>query len=644
MGLHYTATFIMARIKTTFAAIAPWLLITNILPYGTPHSTPAAMAESGSLARASAPSTILKQGKQITLNGRQLTIPWIQTQHQNNLHFGISDTAAEKILGIELLSSNNPASQPIAWFDHPPSAPLTLKTEQLGAYRYLDITKIAQLAGWQIQIMEDTLKINSPQANIQNISLLTTPISEEIIVYLDRPTPWQMSQGKKKGIIKIDAMADPALLQRFAPPSGVFPPGEVVQEKNIPSPPLLVLAAEGKQTIMRFNLPEGRGTPWAGRQRQLRRQGRLLRKRKASQLRVRSSQVGLIIEVRPDTLIERDIVWGRGINWHQRFISIEDEIFPVTWLEVDPRVRNITMKPITTSPERAEGIAPLITTARKNEAAIAINGGFFNRNNQLPLGAVRQNGTWLSGPILNRGAIAWNDLEEIKFDRLSLEEVLTTSTNASFPIQHLNSGYIKAGISRYTPAWDDTYKTMTDNEIIVVVRNHLIVEQFQGDAAGSESFPIPSDGYLLVLRSYQSAASQLEIGTIVNLENRTIPPDFARYSHIMGAGPLLMQNGIIVLDAEGEKFSTAFQQQGAPRSAIAKTFQNTLIIVAVHNRPGGKGPTLEELALIMEQMGAIDALNLDGGSSTSLYLGGQLINRSPATAARVHNGLGLFIE
>ncbi len=614
----------MSKAKTTIAAIIPLLLITNIVPLGIAQRKPAAICGNRSGGRGTKvprpqiaesaevgaqglrpPSTILKQGKQIALNGRQLTVPWIYGQdHDSEGYFSISDTAAEQMFNIHLLSNKTPESQPIAWFNYPPYAPVTLKTEQFGAYRYLDITKIAQLADWQIQIIGDTLTIDSPQTNIQNISLFTTPTSEEIIVYLDNPTPWQMSQGKKEGIIKIDAIADSALLQRF---------GEGTNS------PLLVLASEGKQTIMKLNLPEGKN------------------------LRVSSFSNGLIIEVRADTLIERDIVWGRGINWHQRFISIEDKRFPVTWLEVDPFHRNITMKPIVSNPDSAEGIAHLINTAFENEAAIAINGGFFNRNNKLPLGAVRQNGTWLSGAILNRGAMAWNDLEEIKFDRLSLEEVLTTSKGASFPIQHLNSGYIKAGISRYTAAWGD-YKTMTDNEIIVVVRNHLIVEQFKGDAAGSESFPIPSDGYLLVLRSYQSAASQIEIGTIVNLESRTIPPDFAHYRNIMGAGPLLMQNGTIVLDVEGEKFSTAFQQQGAPRSAIVKTFHNTLIIAAVHNRPGGKGPTLQELALIMEQMGAMDALNLDGGSSTSLYLGGQLINRSSATAARVHNGLGVFIE
>ena len=80
------------------------------------------------------------------------------------------------------------------------------------------------------------------------------------------------------------------------------------------------------------------------------------------------------------------------------------------------------------------------------------------------------------------------------------------------------------------------------------------------------------------------------------------------------------------------------------RSAIANTPTGNIILVAVHNRAGGKGPTLAEMAQLMQQMGTTDALNLDGGSSTSLYLGGQLVDRASATAARVHNAIGIFIE
>ncbi|MEL7227536.1 MAG: phosphodiester glycosidase family protein, partial [Cyanobacteria bacterium J06576_12] len=78
-------------------------------------------------------------------------------------------------------------------------------------------------------------------------------------------------------------------------------------------------------------------------------------------------------------------------------------------------------------------------------------------------------------------------------------------------------------------------------------------------------------------------------------------------------------------------------------TAVGKTSDGTWLIATMHDRVGGRGPTLSETAQIMQQLGAVDALNLDGGSSSSLYLGGQLLNRQPRTAARVNNGIGLFV-
>jgi exopolysaccharide biosynthesis protein len=97
------------------------------------------------------------------------------------------------------------------------------------------------------------------------------------------------------------------------------------------------------------------------------------------------------------------------------------------------------------------------------------------------------------------------------------------------------------------------------------------------------------------------------------------------------------------LDAKAEQFKDAFIQQSASRSVIGTSATGTLIIATIHNRVGGRGPNLTETAQLMQQMGAIDALNFDGGSSTGLYLGGQLLDRSPYTAARVHNALGIFL-
>jgi hypothetical protein len=196
----------------------------------------------------------------------------------------------------------------------------------------------------------------------------------------------------------------------------------------------------------------------------------------------------------------------------------------------------------------------------------------------------------------------------------------------------------------YTPEWGSTYTPIVDNEVLITVQDNQVTNQRSAEAAGQASVPIPSNGYLLVVRSYTEAANALIVGTTLRRETASLPADFDRYPQIMGAGPLLIQDHHIVLNAQAERFSDTFIRQAAPRSAIGKTREGTLIMATVQNRVNGPGPTLQEIAQIMRQLGAVDALNLDGGSSTSLYLGGQLLNRSPYSMARIHNGIGIFIR
>jgi hypothetical protein len=63
----------------------------------------------------------------------------------------------------------------------------------------------------------------------------------------------------------------------------------------------------------------------------------------------------------------------------------------------------------------------------------------------------------------------------------------------------------------------------------------------------------------------------------------------------------------------------------SPRSAIGITADGSLLLVMVAqtpNAPDASGMTLQELAEFMKSLGAQKALNLDGGSSASLYYNG----------------------
>ena len=422
------------------------------------------------------------------------------------------------------------------------------------------------------------------------------------------PLPYQIDPQSQELVITLDARPDPTLLQSFKPKSG----------KQIKS---IKLEADGDRTTIRVGIPI----------------------EVLPQISTLSNPNRIVFDVRPDYLVDRDILWAPGLRWRQRYLTLGTAQFPVVWLEANPRQPGLRLRPILSSLATVPGTAALIQTARQSQASAAINGGFFNRNNQLPLGAIRRSGEWLSSPILNRGVFAWNDRGEARVDRLTLQETVTPSGGQRLSLTSLNSGYVQAGVARYSAAWGATYTTLSQAEVVLTVQNNRVTEQQTGVALGS-AFAIPASGYLLVVRSNSAIAASLPIGTSVQIESNTVPAELNFYPNIIGAGPLLIQNRRIVLDAKAEQFSDAFIQEMATRSAIGQMTDGTLLLVTVHNRIDGQGPTLAEMAQIMNQLGAMNALNLDGGSSTTLYLGGQILDRPARSSARVQNGIGIFLQ
>jgi len=549
-----------------------------------------------------------QQGNQILLNGRMVSAAWAQWS-AGGQRLGISEAGLSQAIGVELLNTADATRQPVQWFSDPTTTPLKLPTRLTGALRYLDITELAQRSGWQLQVNGAILQITSPPATVTAVRQGKQPWGDRLVIELDRSAPWQVDQQKQEVVLTLNAQIPATLLQSFKPGAG----------NRIKA---ISIEPGTNQTRIRLGL--------------------------SSALRPRVWSLPntnrLIVDIRPDSMVDRDILWAPGLRWRTQTLTLGAARFPVTWLEVDPRQPGVSLKPILPNPGTLMGTAPLLRTAQQAQVAAAINSGFFNRNNQLPLGAVRLDGRWLSGPILGRGAIAWNATGETKIARLTLQETLVTATGQRLPLTHLNSAYVQAGIARYTSGWGTSYSPFTDNEILVTVQNNQVVSQQTLGAAGSTTVPIPTTGYLLAVRSNRNAATTLTVGTSLQLETAITPPEFNRYEQIIGGGPLLLQNRQIVLDAKAEQFSNAFVIEKASRSAIGQSADGKLLIAAVHTNLDGSGATLTDIAQIMQQLGAVNALNLDGGSSTTLYLGGQLLDRLPRSAARVHNGIGVFLQ
>jgi len=89
-----------------------------------------------------------------------------------------------------------------------------------------------------------------------------------------------------------------------------------------------------------------------------------------------------------------------------------------------------------------------------------------------------------------------------------------------------------------------------------------------------------------------------------------------RAVNIMVCGPLLIfDNSIKQLSKD------AFNDNRHPRSAVALTADHKLYLLTVDGRNAkAQGMNLHELSFLLKALGAKEALNLDGGGSTTLYV------------------------
>ena len=96
--------------------------------------------------------------------------------------------------------------------------------------------------------------------------------------------------------------------------------------------------------------------------------------------------------------------------------------------------------------------------------------------------------------------------------------------------------------------------------------------------------------------------------------------------HIIGGGPYLIKNGDIYVDMTAQKLGAIGGRN--PRTAIGYTRDNHLVMLTADGREGSSiGLTLMELASLMKEFGCVNAMNLDGGGSTVMYINGQVVNK-----------------
>ena len=120
------------------------------------------------------------------------------------------------------------------------------------------------------------------------------------------------------------------------------------------------------------------------------------------------------------------------------------------------------------------------------------------------------------------------------------------------------------------------------------------------------------------------------------IDNRPGKPGVLNYSnanfwdvaYAMHAGPVLISDGKLCVTSEEEVFFNTPVDGVQPRSAIGYNDNGDVIMMVVDGRQvDSRGVYLKELALLMSQFKCREALNLDGGGSSALFVNGNLVNR-----------------
>ena len=155
------------------------------------------------------------------------------------------------------------------------------------------------------------------------------------------------------------------------------------------------------------------------------------------------------------------------------------------------------------------------------------------------------------------------------------------------------------------------------------------------------SVAIPENGY--VISAPKSKLIPITNDKRLKLEINTTP-EWKGVKHIISGGPYLIKDGEIYVDATAQKLNSIAGRN--PRTAIGYTSDNNIIIVTADGRESSSvGLTLMELARYMKQIGCVNAMNLDGGSSTVMYGAGGILN-SPSYkgGVEISNAVHIVME
>ena len=267
-----------------------------------------------------------------------------------------------------------------------------------------------------------------------------------------------------------------------------------------------------------------------------------------------------------------------------------------------------------------------VSQMTKNFDDIAmINAGYFMTNGSL-IGVTKIDGEIIGKDDFYRSAVGIDENGAVTFGRVRYSGEIEYY-GETFQIYGVNCERGENSLILYNSYFGATTGT-NDFGVEVVVEDGLITEIFYDKGNNA----IPAGGY--VISAHGTAAEFLKTMHVYDLIsiNQSIVSEDANFNDIptvIGAGPRLVMDGKIFVTADAEQFPKDIRVGRSPRSAVGVNEYGDYIFAVVDGRQAhSKGCTLQEWAeILLNEFGAFNAINLDGGGSTELIVKDKLVNK-----------------
>jgi hypothetical protein len=283
--------------------------------------------------------------------------------------------------------------------------------------------------------------------------------------------------------------------------------------------------------------------------------------------------------------------------------------------------------------DRGVGTETTSGIAKRRGALAAVNGGYFRTEGPYrgePAGIVIEAGKVLSEPSRRRPGLAVSNRgprTRLAVVDVALRLEAVAANKARRRIDGVNRPRLDDELILFTPEFDKTTLTGPGGIEAVVDRGRVA-----DIVAGVGGAAIPVRGTVLSahgraadwLRANLPKGARVETTSEVGLSPKPpFAPDF-----VLGGGPRLVQGGRPAGPHDPDVYGPGFAEARHPRTAVGVRADGRALLVTVDGRQPelSVGMTIAEMAALLRELGAVEAINMDGGGSTTMVVKGKVVN------------------